>query len=286
MKARRYQLTLFILPAFVVVVFETIRHNFCIPYVSLQTGNWILALITALVISMTSSGLFSHFEQTERALREEREKRVLLEERERLARELHDRIAQSIFYAGAQVRAVLQVESNETPHGHEPLSEQLNQLHLTLREMDDNVRQVIFNLRQAPGESAEFVDRVKLFLENALTKWGITWDANISQEISMLNSQQQVQLFGILQEGITNVVKHAKASHVDVSFARHKQGFQKSWRFTIRDDGKGFVEMDFERHQYGLDILRCRAKEAGGTLQIASTKEGTTLVVMGPASES
>ena len=69
----------------------------------MKLGNWVTALIDAAVIALISRKLFQQYANTEKELGKERETRAVFEERERLARVLHDQIAQSIFYSGVQV---------------------------------------------------------------------------------------------------------------------------------------------------------------------------------------
>lgn len=136
---------LFFVPALVIGGFETVRHTLLTNILPMEMGNWVTAVIDAVVIAIVSRTLFQQFARTEQALSHERESRAVMEERERLARTLHDQIAQSLFYAGVQIQAV---KSRAAAYADPALQSELDDISQSLREMDENVRQAIFNLKQ------------------------------------------------------------------------------------------------------------------------------------------
>jgi signal transduction histidine kinase len=277
MNTQRIKMALLFIPTLIVLGFEYLRHTYCIPYVSLETGNWMIAGLTALSISLISQGLFYRFEQAERSLSTEREARAIMEERERLARELHDQIAQSIFYLGVQIHAL----QKKTSQG-QIKSGEWDEVLLALREMDENVRQAIFNLRQDTSTTLDFRERVERYLENAFCNTDTQWTVEIDDDTAQfLHTTEQIQLFGILQEAITNVRKHASASRVSVTLSNTSpEGNRAKWTFQICDDGVGFDTDEPRRHQYGLDIMMSRAKDMGATAVIESNKNGTCVRVV------
>lgn len=272
MKSGRIKVLLLLIPTMVVLGFEYLRHTLCVPYVSLQTGNWLIAGMTAVSISFISQGLFSRFEQAERSLSTEREARAIMEERERLARELHDRIAQSIFFMGVQIESLRKV-NHERPIEPSEWDEAV----LALREMDENVRQAIFNLRQATTTTLDFGERIEKYLANGLYDTEVVWRVELLGDPSLLQPNEQIQLFGILQEAITNIRKHAFASSVSISLSA---GSTEKWTFQICDDGVGFDPLEHRPHQYGLEIIRHRAKDIGAKTVIESSRGGTCIRIM------
>lgn len=275
MTSNRIRISLLLVPTLIVVGFEYLRHTFCIPYVSLETGNWMMAGMTAISIALISQGLFGRFEQAERSLSREREKRAILEERERLSRELHDKIAQSIFYMGVEIESLRQTNLKK------PVApESWDELLLALREMDENVRQAIFNLRQATEVTINFRERVERYLENAFSHGEVRWTVDFC-EASFLETSEQIQLFGILQEAITNIRKHASASSVSVNLTKvPSPGSRTKWVFAICDDGVGFQPEQRQANQYGLDIIRNRAKDIGAAAFIESNEQGTCVRII------
>lgn len=274
MTSNRIRISLLLVPTLIVLGFEYLRHTFCIPYVSLQTGNWMMAGMTAISIAFISQGLFSHFEQAERSLSLEREKRAIMEERERLARELHDRIAQSIFYMGVEIESLRQTNLKKAI-----ASESWDDLLLALREMDENVRQAIFNLRQDTEVTINFRERVERYLENAFFHGEVRWTVDFCDAV-LLETTEQIQLFGILQEAITNIRKHASASSVSVNLTKVPSGGRTKWVFAICDDGVGFQPEQRQANQYGLDIIRNRAKDIGAAAFIESNEQGTCIRIV------
>jgi len=275
MTASRVKFALYIVPAIIVAVFETLRENYCVPYVSLTTGNWIIALLTAFVIALTTHTLFQRYEQTERALGMERETRAIMEERERLERDLHDRIAQSIFYLGVRTQTAKQKPGLTSADAIEFLDE----LVLTLREMDENVRQAIFNLRQDTETEPDFKERAERYLGNVFAGTGVDWDMEIDEEAVWLETAEQVQLFGILQEAATNVRKHARAHRVQVKLSVDGQEKKRGWVFSIQDDGEGFDPTQVPAGRFGLTIMRSRAHDIGANVDIKPNEKGTLIRV-------
>jgi signal transduction histidine kinase len=271
MNTQRIKVSLLLIPTFIVLGFEYLRHTYCIPYVSLETGNWMIAGLTALSISLISQRLFYRFEQAERSLSAEREIRAVLEERERLARELHDRIAQSIFYMGVKI------ESLRKTNAEKPIeSSEWDEVLLALREMDENIRQAIFNLRQDNTASLDFGERMERYLANAFCDTEVHWTVNLECDPSFLETTEQIQLFGILQEAVTNIRKHASASRVSVTLSKTSSG-DRTWTFQVCDNGIGFNPQERRRNQYGLDIIMNRARDIGATALIESSGQGTCI---------
>lgn len=261
MTPRQIKWTLFIVPALVIGSFETLRHTLLANFIPLQLGNWITALIDAAVIAVLSRQMFRLFEHNQQELSEEREWRAIHEERERLARELHDQIAQSIFYTGIQVQSIRK-KVTETRNEH--IQHELDEVLLSLREMDDNIRQAIFNLKQPTMDSATFLERVHSYLASTLGDNGIHWHVEADVRPRTLNPTEQLQLFGILQEAVTNVIKHSRASAVTVSL-KQLSASEHKWVFSIEDNGVGFDPTLAPPKRYGLDIISNRARDIDAT---------------------
>ncbi len=274
MKSLQIRISLLLFPTLIVLGFEYLRHTFCIPYVSLQTGNWMIAGLTAISIAIISQGLFARFKQVERSLSLEREKRAIMEERERLARELHDRIAQSIFYMGVKIESIRQASAKNAND-----ASAWDELLLPLREMDENVRQAIFNLRQETDLTLNFKERIQSYLEKAFFQGETRWTVDICETVA-LEAKEQIQLFGILQEAITNIRKHAFASSVSVNLAAMPLGTPAQWVFEIQDDGVGFNTRQRRGNQYGFDIIKNRALDVDATAYIESNEQGTSIRVV------
>lgn len=269
----RIKVSLFLIPAIVIGLFETLRHTLLENILPTELGNWVTACIDAGVIALVARKLFLAYAKKEQELSQEKASRAVLEERERLARVLHDQIAQSIFYAGVQVTAA---KTMCLDHADKTLAHNLNDVLLSLREIDENVRQAIFNLKHNTMEGANLEDRIRTFLEKTLSGNDIAWDFQVAHSVGQLSPAEQVQLFGILQESITNVVKHARATQVTVTFSADEEN-SGHWSFMIQDNGIGFNTDAVRDGRYGLDIIASRARDIAATLTIQSRHGDTRL---------
>ncbi|GEO26529.1 hypothetical protein AAC03nite_23140 [Alicyclobacillus acidoterrestris] len=275
---------LFFVPALVIGGFETVRHTLLTNILPMEMGNWVTAVIDAVVIAIVSRTLFQRFARTEQALSQERESRAVMEERERLARTLHDHIAQSLFYAGVQIQAV---KSRTSASADPTLQSELDDISQSLREMDENVRQAIFNLKQKSVVGGAFEDRVRSYLDQTLSPTRIRWTMEASSPLPALLTTEQVQLFGILQEAITNVMKHARASHVRVRLEADERDATR-WQFTIEDDGVGFDWQNVSQQapgarRYGMEMMATRARDMGAEFLVQSSVEGTVITIQSPS---
>lgn len=278
MTTNRIKWTLIIMPALVIGLFEMIRHTaLLLSILPMDVGNWLTPLIDAIVIAIVSRTLLLRLIHVEQALSYERTSRAALEERERLARLLHDQIAQSIFYSGVQINAVKEIVQSQND---QVLLDKLNQVVMTLGEMDDNIRHSIFSLRTQITLDQDFESRIRSFLEKVLTANQIAWTLSYSHTRSDLDAKIQVQLFGILQEAVANIVKHSKATNVSVTFNWNKKG-NYDWTFIIDDNGIGFDTTSISSHQYGIDIIKNRATEIGASVVFDSKGIGTRVIVDG-----
>lgn len=276
MKSRRIQWALFLVPALVIGGFETIRHTLLEQVLPMELGNWVTACIDAAVIAVITRRLILQFSKTERELHEERAARTILEERERLARELHDQIAQNIFYSGIQINAV---RAKFVQNEHSEVVETLDQVNLSLREIDDNVRQAIFNLKNNPPGHVNLPSRFRSYLRRAFGETSIHWKFDCPDPCPTLDITQQIQLFGILQESITNILKHANATDVTVSLSNVADDPTR-WRFAVTDNGQGFDFENRSSRRFGLDIIKSRSYDIGADISIHSDDEGTSVQVI------
>lgn len=274
MNLRRMKWMLFIVPAVVIGGFETIRHTLLEKVIPLEMGNWITACIDAAVIALITRQLLQRFAATESELHEERAHRIVLQERERLARVLHDQIAQTIFYSGVQVNAAREA-ATDLPQ----VAERLEEVRMSLREIDENIRQAIFNLREdaAPGDNLQA--RFNSYLHRTFDGTAVTWQLKYAGDGPEFGLAQQVHLFGILQEAITNVMKHAHASEVQVQVTGRSNDAQ--WTLLISDNGRGFTAGIPSGSKFGLDLMKSRADEIGAEMSVKTGNQGTTITVKG-----
>jgi signal transduction histidine kinase len=200
---------------------------------------------------------------------------ALAADRERIGRELHDGTIQSIFAAGLileDVRLTLEAE----PHRAQA---QLQRAMTSLNHTIHDIRSYIFDLRR--GEAVEDIEEsltrlIKDFRVNTL----IDVDFHVEgKQAQSLESDRAQNLYQIAREALTNVARHARASHVDV---RLRYG-NHQLTLRIADNGIGFPISGVNGAGRGLKNMRERAQLLEGALVVEGTPdEGVTVVLTMP----
>jgi NarL family two-component system sensor histidine kinase YdfH len=190
-------------------------------------------------------------------------------ERQRMARELHDTLAQGVAGLVLQLEAIknhLQVGHNE--RALSIVDQALMRARGTLTES----RAVIDDLRAAPASLAESVrEKVDRFTQGT----GIPCELEISLQENEISSEVIDHALSILSEALTNIARHARATRASVRFLVQKKGLE----LEVRDNGKGFnLDPQMSAGHYGLLGMRERARLTGGVLTINSGVEGGTNV--------
>ncbi len=206
------------------------------------------------------------------SLAEQSAQGAALEERQRLARELHDSISQQLFAMNMTAAAVVkQIESSDVPY---KLKQQIGYLEEMAASIQSEMRTLIFHLRPIQLEGQTLVQGVRNLLRDLEERHDLPSDFLVTDEELTLPGWEN-HLFRLIQEAISNVLKHAKASRVHVSIMK------KSNRLfvTIEDDGVGFDFHAHKRHDsYGLNTMKERAEEIGGVLDLFSEPNKGTRV--------
>jgi PAS domain S-box-containing protein len=197
---------------------------------------------------------------------------AVLEERQRLARNLHDAVNQSLFSAGLIAEVLPRLWEREPDAARRALEDLRRLTRGALAEM----RALLAELRPSTLTDTDLGDLLRL-LGNAFT--GRT---NIPVAVTMtgegtLPADAQIVIYRICQEALNNIAKHAKASRVEID-VRHDPGMLE---LHIRDDGRGFdtAEQTPPGH-YGLSIMRERAETVGALLTVMSQPgHGTEIAI-------
>lgn len=198
------------------------------------------------------------------------------EERERLAREIHDTLAQTL--AGLVILAE-QAGRRARSGDVAGATATAGRLETVAREALDEARALVARTAAVPGDQAleAAVERLAARFR-ADTGWEIVVTAPARAE--PLDRDAQVVVLRCLQEALANARKHAAATRVAVEVRREPDG---GVRLSVADDGRGFDPAS-PALGYGLDGIRDRVSLASGTVEVASAPgEGTTLTVVLPA---
>jgi signal transduction histidine kinase len=204
-------------------------------------------------------------------LREADAVRATLEERARLAREVHDGLAQDLWFAKLKVGR-LAANDHLPPDAAQLVSEVATAVDVGLAD----AREAVAALRASSEDR-----RLDRMLDDYLRAFGAQSDLLVEfdagDQPSTLSPRQQVEIMRIAQEALTNVRRHADATTVRV----HAGADEDCYRLTIADNGRGFVPDDADG--FGLGSMRERAAAIGGALRIESEpRNGTTIVLSLP----
>jgi len=192
------------------------------------------------------------------------------EERNRIARDLHDRIGQSLAYLAFELDRI--VKAGERGGDVRP---SLDRLRDDVRTVIREVRDTLYDLRTDVSEAQGFLETLELFVGRVddRASFAVTVRADESARLPL---PQERELFRIAQEAIVNVERHANASHVTITWAC--DGAAAS--LEVADDGIGFPLGRAGRlDSYGLLGMRERAASIGATLVVDSAPGRGTRVV-------
>ncbi len=216
-----------------------------------------------------------------RMLFSEREKRILLEERNRLAREIHDGIAQTL--AGA----VMNLESSKRVNEGEERTNLVNESILKLRGSLGEVRESIYALRPSPTEKFGVEEAIKAKGEDISRDYGINVNMKIVGDRTDLPPHIQQNVYEIMSEAMQNAGKHAQAATLQVTF-RYCKGHLFA---RVKDDGKGFrlyealLKANTDAH-YGILNMNELAEQIDASLKINSSERfGTVILLVVPLSK-
>lgn len=204
---------------------------------------------------------------------EKRVQKVVSEERNRLARELHDSVSQQLFAASMLMSTI--TESREVADDLE--TKHLKMIEETIHQSQLEMRALLLHLRPAALKDRSLEEGIKELLNELSQKVPI--QVNWKLESIELDKGVEDHLFRILQECVSNTLRHAKASTLEVLLI-HRDG-----RTILRivDDGVGFKMDEKKAASYGLQNMHERALEIGGVLKLVSLPhKGTRLEVSVP----
>lgn len=217
----------------------------------------------------------------------ELESQAVLAERSRLAREVHDGLAQSLGFLNFKIQQVDRLLAR-TPsqirgaRGEvEAARQALSELRAGVQEFYGEVRLMIQDLRLAAGEEQGLVERLRHYVNAFGARTGLDATFVVEGELE-LSPREEVQLFRIAQEALANVHKHARAQQVRVRLRATPDGTS----LEVEDDGVGLpaTPLDVPGH-FGLRILQERVESLGGQLLLTGTSgRGTLLRVTIPDS--
>ncbi|MHC5247739.1 sensor histidine kinase [Enterococcus sp. LJL90] len=203
---------------------------------------------------------------------------ILEQERHRLARELHDSVSQQLFAAMMLLSALNEIANQD--ENLAPLRKQLDTVTSIINSSQSEMRALLLHLRPVSLEGKSLKQGIEQLLKELQTKIQIElkWDA---EEVK-LSANIEDQLFRVVQELLSNTLRHSKAKELEVYL--HRIGPNVLLR--VVDDGVGFDVTESRAGSYGLNNIRERVAGVGGTVKIISFKnQGTSVEIKVPILE-
>lgn len=264
------------IPTLTIGLWEYVRHAFLLPYISMDLGNVLAPVLVFLVTLTLLRGLFKRLELMQDALQRERLSKSAFEQREKLARELHDGISQSLFLLSVKLDSL---EHAHTPEGVRQTTEQIRG---TVRHVYEDVRQSIANLKSSTAASpAEGPWRaaIQSLAEELREAGGYTAEVNWQLSEHALSDKEKVELMAIVREALMNVRKHTHEAHVSIACYPLEGGALGSFHCIVADTGRGADAEQLEaKGRYGIRMMRERAKQMGWSLHVKSERDQGTRV--------
>jgi signal transduction histidine kinase len=237
----------------------------------------LIRAIIGLAMAMTTIRFLEIFDVvTNRQIEAMEQERIVLDERERIARELHDGTIQKVYTAGLLVRSAQKLAKPETPLSGRlatavgvlddaigDLRQNLNELH-TPAQPPQPLKPAILKLASDPRFASLVAVELNLDLPDTCS----------------LSPQRTLHVLAVLQEALANIVRHAHARHVIISSVCQENRL----RLTVIDDGIGLPEQLSDG--YGLRNMRERAALLQGGLQVEKLSRGTRVTLDIPMEEA
>ncbi|MEV2909155.1 sensor histidine kinase [Paenibacillus larvae] len=199
---------------------------------------------------------------------------AIVEERQRLARELHDAVSQQLFAISMTATAALRTLDKDFDKAQRQI--------FLIEEMSavaqSEMRALLLHLRPVHLEGNLLAVGLHKLLQELKAKVPIEIVEDLDEEIRLPKGIED-HLFRIVQEALSNSLRHSKASKLEVKLHHRGDGL----RLSIRDNGIGFEIDNTKQASYGLHTMRERVNEIGGSLQIITTPgKGTRIEIRVP----
>ncbi|MGX7023622.1 sensor histidine kinase [Vagococcus hydrophili] len=208
----------------------------------------------------------------------ETKEEVIKEERHRIARELHDSVSQQLFAATMMLSALNEgVSELDVP---EVVEKQVQMIANIINTSQSEMRALLLHLRPINLEAKSLKQGIEMLLNELQTKINIELLWNV--EDVCLPSSIEDNLFRIIQELLSNTLRHANAKSLEVYLKKIDQ----TVLLRVVDDGQGFDMNQPKVGSYGLNNIRERVAGMGGTCRIVSFKgQGTSIEIKVPVLE-
>lgn len=220
--------------------------------------------------TMTLTQQLQSTENTQLAQKES----IIREERKRIARELHDTVSQELF---AATMILSGISHNLRQVAPDLLQEQLRQTEMILTKAQNDLRIMLLHLRPTELEGKSLKQGLELILQEMRDKSAI--QVNFKEQLQDLPKPIENHLFRIIQEFISNTLKHSNASQLDIYLYQTSGSVQ----LKMIDNGVGFDVEKAKKISYGLKNMEERVSDMAGSFQmISAPNQGVTMTIILP----
>jgi signal transduction histidine kinase len=231
----------------------------------------LITALTALVLSAVVSERERSADELAESRRREGER--ALEERRRIARDLHDSVSQALFSSALHIRTAEKALANETERYPPRLGESLSAAAGLTKRAQREMRTFIFEWGP-DGVGDGLVSAFRQHVSSLAAEVGLAVDVQGSEEPLPLSKATQAQLYGIGREALANAVRHSGAKLAAVRIVSGPGGVV----MEVADNGEGFDPERARSGHYGLESMRSRTAEIRGELTIRSSPGHGTIV--------
>ena len=203
-----------------------------------------------------------------------KEEAIIEKERKRIARDLHDTVSQELFAAHMILSGVSQ---QALKLDREKMKTQLQSVAAILETAQKDLRVLLLHLRPVELEEKSLVEGIQILLKELEDKSDLK--VSLKQNVSKLPKKIEEHIFRILQELISNTLRHAQASCLDVYLYQT----EVEWQLKVVDNGIGFQLGSLDDLSYGLRNIKERVEDMAGTVQLLTApKQGLAVDIRIP----
>jgi signal transduction histidine kinase len=197
----------------------------------------------------------------------ELEAKAAVEERNRIARELHDSVSQMLFSLNLRSRALRRANESPAPGRRERVQRGLEEIHWLTEGVLGEMRALIAQLRPHELEGDGIVGAVNGYASALTARAEVVIDVEAA-DLPELSAGTETQVFRIVQEALNNAVRHANARRIRVAIGPSDE--PSRLQVLVEDDGDGFDPSAARPGHFGLRTMRERCEELGGSLTVTS----------------
>jgi signal transduction histidine kinase len=199
---------------------------------------------------------------------------AVVDERDRISRDLHDSVIQAIYAQTLALDDVPEIMDREPDEARRRVDEAIEALHAVIRD----IRNFIFGLRPVLLESGDLADGLAQLATELRRNGGVDVELSVENrdELRDLPIELVAEILAVVREALSNVARHARATRAEVRIA----AIDDTLRLEISDDGVGFdTDARVAGGHHGLANMHARMRAAGGTLTIARAPVAGTRII-------